>query len=196
DRARDLGVPAENVRVLCEEMGGNFGTRNFFYPEWALLAWAARRVGRPIKWTCERSEAFLSDYQGRDLEVEAELALDARGKFLAARSTNLSNLGAYAASFVSLQKGMGLLAGVYRIPAAYAPGRAPVTNTVPPTPHGSAGRPEVIFGIERLVDLAADKPGIDPAKLRRRTMVPPAAQPFRNPLGLTYDSGDYPQAME
>jgi aerobic carbon-monoxide dehydrogenase large subunit len=195
DLARALNVPAEEVRVLCEEMGGNFGTRNFFYPEWSLLAWAARRLGRPIKWTCERHEAFLTDYQGRDLAVEAELALDAKGKFLAVRSTNLSNLGAYPASFVSLQKGMGLLSGVYRIPAAYARGRAAVTNTVPTTPYRSAGRPEVIFVIERLIDLAADQLGIDPADLRRRNMIPPSAQPFRNPLGLTYDSGDYPQAM-
>jgi aerobic carbon-monoxide dehydrogenase large subunit len=196
DLARALDVSADEVRVRCEEMGGNFGTRNFFYAEWALLAWAARRLGRPIKWTCERSESFLTDYQGRDLNVEAELALDPRGKFLAVRAANLSNLGAYAASFVSLQKGMGLLSGVYRIPAAYVRGRAAVTNTVPTTPYRSAGRPEVIFVIERLVDLAADKLGLDPAALRRRNMIPPAAQPFRNPLGLTYDSGDYRQAME
>ena len=196
DLARALTVSAEDVRVRCEEMGGNFGTRNFFYPEWALLAWAARRVGRPIKWTCERSESFLSDYQGRDLAVEAELALDADGKFLAVRSANLSNLGAYPASFVSLQKGMGLLSGVYHILAGYARGRGAVTNTVPTTPYRSAGRPEVIFVIERLVDLAADKLGLDPAELRRRNMIPPSAQPYRNPIGLTYDSGDYPQAME
>jgi carbon-monoxide dehydrogenase large subunit len=196
DLARALGVPADDVRVLCEEMGGNFGTRNFFYPEWTLLAWAARRTGRPVKWTCERSESFLSDYQGRDLTVEAELALDADGNFLAVRASNLSNLGAYAASFVSLQKGMGLLSGVYRIPAAYVRGRGAVTNTVPTTPYRSAGRPEVIFVIERLIDLAADRLGVDPAALRRRNMVPPAAQPYTNPLGLTYDSGRYAEAME
>jgi len=93
DLAQVLGVPAEEVRVLCKDMGGNFGTRNFFYPEYALLAWAARRVGRPVKWTCERTESFLSDYQGRDLTVEAELALDEEGNFLAIRGSNLSNLG-------------------------------------------------------------------------------------------------------
>jgi aerobic carbon-monoxide dehydrogenase large subunit len=196
DLARALGVPAEQVRVRCEEMGGNFGTRNFFYPEWALLAWAARRIGRPVKWTCERSESFLSDYQGRDLAVEAELALDAQGNFLAARSSNLSNLGAYAAAFVSLQKGMGLLSGVYHVPAAYVRGRGAVTNTVPTTPYRSAGRPEVIFVIERLIDLAADRLGVDPAALRRRNMIAPSAQPYRNPLGLTYDSGHYAEAME
>jgi carbon-monoxide dehydrogenase large subunit len=105
DLAQVLDVSAEQVRCVCEDMGGNFGTRSFFYPEYALLVWAARRVGRPVKWTCERSEAFLSDYQGRDLSVEAELALDKDGNFLAVRGSNLNNLGGHAAAFVSLQKG-------------------------------------------------------------------------------------------
>ena len=195
DLAQTLGVSAEQVRVVCDDMGGNFGTRNFFYPEWTLLAWAARRVGRPVKWTCERGESFLSDYQGRDLWVEAELALDADGTFLAVRGSHLSNLGAYAAAFVSLQKGMGILSGAYRIPAAYVRGRGVVTNTVPTAPYRSAGRPEVIFVIERLIDLAADRLGLDPAVLRARNLVALAAQPYTNPLGLTYDSGDYEQAM-
>jgi CO/xanthine dehydrogenase Mo-binding subunit len=98
DLARVLGVPTEQVRCVCGDMGGNFGTRYFFYPEYA--PWAARRLGRPAKWTCERKEAFLSDYQGRDLTVEAELALDEQGKFLAVRGSNLSNLGGHAAAFV------------------------------------------------------------------------------------------------
>ncbi len=196
DLAQVLGVEPERVRVVCRDMGGNFGTRNFFYPEYALLPWAARWVGRPIKWTCERGEDFLSDYQGRDLAVEAELALDAEGNFLAVRGTNLSNLGAQAASFVSLQKGLGLMSGVYRIPAAYFRGRAAVTNTVATTPYRSAGRPEVMFAIERLVDLAADRLGLDPMALRRRNMIPPAAQPYSNPLGVTYDSGRYEEAMD
>ncbi len=196
DLAHMLGVPPERVRVLCGDMGGNFGTRNFFYPEYALLAWAARRLARPVKWICERGEAFVSDYQGRDLTVEAELALDAQGRFLAVRSRNLSNLGGYAAAFVSLQKGMGLLSGVYHIPAAHVRGRGVVTNTVPTTPYRSAGRPEVIFVIERLIDLAADQLGLDPVALRRRNQIPPAAQPYRNPLGLTYDSGHYEEAMD
>jgi aerobic carbon-monoxide dehydrogenase large subunit len=195
DLAQSLCVRAEEVRVVCEDMGGNFGTRNFFYPEWTLLAWAARRLGRPVKWTCERSESFLSDYQGRDLWVEAELALDADGTFLAVRSSHLSNLGAYAAAFVSLQKGMGILSGVYHIPAAHVRGRGAVTNTVPTAPYRSAGRPEVIFAIERLIDLAADRLGLDPAALRRRNLIPAAAQPYTNPFGLTYDSGDYGEVM-
>jgi aerobic carbon-monoxide dehydrogenase large subunit len=196
DLAQMLGVRPEQVRVRCGDMGGNFGTRNFFYPEYALVAWAARRLGRPVKWTCERGEAFLSDYQGRDLTVEAELGLDAAGNFLAVRATNLGNLGAQAASFVSVQKGLGLISGVYRIGAAHCRGRGAVTNTMPTTPYRSAGRPEVIFVIERLVDLAADRLGIDKVTLRRRNLVPPAAQPFANPLGLTYDSGHYEAAMD
>jgi carbon-monoxide dehydrogenase large subunit len=196
DLARLLGVPAERVRVVCGDMGGNFGTRNFFYPEYALLPWAARHCGRPVKWTCERSEDFLSDYQGRDLTVTAELALDADGRFLGVRARNLSNLGAHAAAFVSLQKGMGLMSAVYDMPAAYVRGRAAVTSTVPTTPYRSAGRPEVMFVIERLVDLAADRLGLDPVELRRRNLIAAAAQPYRNPLGLTYDSGDYAGAMD
>jgi carbon-monoxide dehydrogenase large subunit len=196
DLAHVLGVLEDKVRCLCGDMGGNFGTRNFFYPEYALLAWAARRAGRPVKWTCERSEAFLSDYQGRDLTVEAELALDEDGNFLAVRGSNLSNLGGHVAAFVSLQKGLGLMSSVYSIPAAYFRGRGAVTNTVSTTPYRSAGRPEAIFVVERLIDLAADQLGLDPVVLRRRNMIPPAAQPYANPVGLTYDSGRYEEAMD
>jgi carbon-monoxide dehydrogenase large subunit len=196
DLAQVLGVEPERVRVVCGDMGGNFGTRNYFYPEYALLPWAARRVGRPIKWTCDRTEDFLSDYQGRDLTVEAELALDGDGHFLALRGSNLSNLGAQAASFVSLQKGLGIATGVYDIPAAHFRGRGAVTNTAATTPYRSAGRPETVFVIERLVDLVADRLGIDPVALRRRNIVPPMAQPFTNPLGVTYDSGNYEAAMD
>lgn len=193
--AQLLGVLPERVRVVCGDMGGNFGTRNFFYPEYALIPWAAR-CGCPIKWTCERSEDFLSDYQGRDLTVSAELALDGDGKFLAVRASNLSNVGAHAAAFVSLQKGMGLTSGVYDIPAGYVRGRGVVTNTVSTTPYRSAGRPEVMFVLERLIDLASDQLGFDPVALRRRNLVPATAQPYTNPLGLTYDSGDYTGGME
>ena len=195
DLAQILGVPAERVRCVCGDMGGNFGTRNLFYPEYALLAWASRLVGRPVKWTCERSDSFLSDWQGRDLTVMAELALDAEGRFLAIRGSNLSNLGGHATAFGPLQKGIGLMSNVYAIPVVHFRGRGAVTNTVPTTPYRSAGRPEVIFVVERLVDLAADRLGIDPAELRRRNLIRATAQPFTNPAGLTYDSGDYPAAM-
>src|SRR5271169_6587900 len=195
DLAQVLGVTSEQVRVLCHDMGGNFGTRNLFYPEYALLAWASRLVRRPVKWTCERSESFISDWQGRDLTVQAELALDTEGHFLAVRGSNLSNLGGHAVAFGPLQKGLGLMSSVYRIPVAYFRGRGAVTNTVSTTPYRSSGRPEAIFVVERLIDLAADRLGLDPAELRRRNLIPPTAQPFTNPAGLTYDSGDYPAAM-
>ena len=191
-----LGVTPEQVRCACQDMGGNFGTRNSFFAEYALLPWAAQKVGRPVKWTCERHEAFLTDYQGRDLRAEAELALDRHGNFLAVRSVNTSNIGAHTVSFVPLRKGMGLLSGVYRIPAAHIIGRGVLTNTVPTTPYRSAGRPEAIFIIERLIDLAARQCGFDPVELRRRNMIPPDAQPYANPVGLTYDSGHYRDAME
>ncbi len=194
--AEILGVAPEQVRCACKDMGGNFGTRNSFFAEYALLPWAARKLGRPVKWTCERREAFLTDYHGRDLLVDAELALDRHGSFLAVRGTNISNLGAHAVSFVPLRKGLGLLTGVYRIPAAHFIGRGYVTNTVPTTAYRSAGRPEAIFVIERLIDLAARQCGFDPVELRRRNMIPPEAQPYANPVGLTYDNGRYRDAME
>ena len=196
DLAQILGVPTEQVRCVCGDMGGNFGTRNLFYPEYALLAWASRRLMRPVKWTCERSDSFLSDWQGRDLTVEAELALDAEGHFLAVRGSNLSNLGGHAVAFGPLQKGLGLMSSVYRIPVGYFRGRGAVTNTVSTTPYRSSGRPEAIFVIERLTDLAADELGLDPVQLRRRNMIPPTAQPYANPLGLTYDNGRYEEAMD
>ncbi|MGH7043464.1 MAG: xanthine dehydrogenase family protein molybdopterin-binding subunit [Acetobacteraceae bacterium] len=196
DLARVLGVAPERVRCVCGDMGGNFGTRNLFFPEYAVLAWAARRLVRPVRWRGDRTECFLSDYQGRDLTVEAELALDADGRFLAVRGTHLSNLGAYAAAFVPLQKGVGLLSAVYHIPVGYVLGRGAVTNTIPTAPYRSAGRPEVIFVIERLIDLAADRIGIDPVSLRRRNMIAPVAQPYTNPFGITYDSGQYAVAMD
>jgi len=190
-----LGVDEEAVRVVARDTGGNFGTRNSFFPEFALVAWAARRLARPVKWTCERSEAFLSDYQGRDLTVEAELALDGEGNFLALRSSNLSNAGAHSVSHVPLSKGASIMTSVYRIPAAHVRARAVLSNTPPTTPYRSAGRPEAIFVIERLIDLAARVHGFDRVELRRRNLIPESAMPFRNPFGLSYDSGAYGKAM-
>jgi carbon-monoxide dehydrogenase large subunit len=190
-----LGVEEDSVRVVAHDTGGNFGTRNSFFPEFALVAWAARRLGRPVKWTCERQEAFLSDYQGRDLTVAAELALDAQGNFLALRSSNLSNAGAHSASHVPLSKGASVMTSVYRIPAAHVRARAVLTHTPPTTPYRSAGRPEAIFVLERLIDLAALHHGFDRVELRRRNLIPEAAMPFANPLGITYDSGAYEKTM-
>ena len=178
------------------DVGGNFGTRNAFYPEFALVAWAAKRVGRPVKWTCERSEAFLCDYQGRDQAIEAELALDASGRFLALRGCVTMNAGAYSVMYVPLVKCVELLSSVYRIPAAHIRARAVLSNTPPTNPYRSAGRPEAMFVIERLIDLAAHELEQDRVKLRRRNLVAAAAQPYANPLGMTYDSGDYGKAMD
>ncbi|HKA78937.1 MAG TPA: xanthine dehydrogenase family protein molybdopterin-binding subunit [Xanthobacteraceae bacterium] len=191
-----LGVPPERVRVVSGDVGGNFGTRNAFYPEFALVAWAARRIGRPVKWTCERQEAFLSDFQGRDLFVNAELALDGEGNFLALRGANLSNVGAHTVSFVPLTKGISVMSSVYRIPAASFRARAVMSNTPPTNPYRSAGRPEAMFVIERLIDLAAANHGFDRVELRRRNLVTAHEMPYANPLGLTYDSGDYQTAMD
>ena len=191
-----LGVAEDRVRVLAADVGGNYGTRNAFYPEFALVAWAARRLGRPVKWTADRGEAFLSDYQGRDLAVAAELALDADGRFLAMRGSNTSNVGAHTVSFVPLIKGVEIMTGLYDMPAAHFRARAALTNTPPTNPYRSAGRPEVMFVLERLVDIAAARHGFDRLALRRANLVPEGAMPFANPLGMTYDSGDYGSAMD
>ncbi len=190
-----LDVAPERVRVVSVDVGGNFGTRNAFYPEFALVAWASRRVGRPVKWTCERQEAFLSDYQGRDLFVSAELALDGAGRFLALRGSAVSNVGAYTVSFVPLIKAVSVMSSVYRIPAACIRARAVASNTPPTNPYRSAGRPEAMFVIERLIELAAATHGFDRLELRRRNLIGADAMPYANPLGVTYDSGDYARAM-
>ena len=196
DLAGTLGVPEDAVRVIAGDVGGNYGTRNSSYPEFSLVAWAARRLRRPVKWTCDRTEALLTDYQSRDLHAEVALALDRDGAFLALRGANTSNVGAHAVSFIPLAKGIGVLPSVYRIPVALMDGRAVLTNTAPTTPYRSAGRPEVMFVIERLIDLAARRHGFDRVALRRRNLVPREAMPHTNPLGLVYDSGDYAAAQD
>jgi len=193
DLAGVLAIPRETVRVVAHDVGGSFGTRNALNPEFPLIAWAARLLNRPVEHLAERQEAFITDYQARDLWVEAELALDRDGNFLAIRSSNLSNVGAHTASFVPLNKGAQLMTSVYRVPTAYVRARAVMSNTPPTIPFRSAGRPEAIYAVERLVDIAAREHGFDPVALRRRNLVPPDAFPHPNGLGMTYDSGDYPQ---
>jgi carbon-monoxide dehydrogenase large subunit len=191
-----LGVPATAVRVVAQDVGGNYGTRNSFYPEFALVAWAARRLRRPVKWTCTRAEALLTDYQSRDLACQTELALGADGTFLAFRGRNTSNVGAHAVSFVPLAKGVAVSTSVYHVPAVSMRGRAVLSHTAPTTAYRSAGRPEVMFVLERLIDIAARRHGFDRVELRRRNLVPATAMPYRNPLGLLYDSGDYAAAFD
>jgi len=191
-----LGVPESAVRVVARDVGGSYGTRNSSYPEHALVAWAAHRVGRPVKWTGTRLETFLTDYQSRDLVSRVELALDAQGTFLAFRGDNASNIGAHAVSFIPLAKGVGVSTSVYHVPAVVMHGRAMLSHTPPTTPYRAAGRPEVMFVIERTIDLAARRHGFDRVALRRRNLVPATAMPYRNPLGLLYDSGDYAAAQD
>jgi len=196
DLAKTIGVSEDKVRVVMQDVGGNFGTRGGFNPEFALVAGAARRVGRPVKWTCERSEAFVCDYQARDLAVEAELALDRDGNFLAMRGFNTSNVGAYPISYGPLAKGVEIMSSIYHVPAVHFRARAAITNTLPTRPYRSSGRPEVMFVVERLIDLAARQCGFDRLELRRRNLVPESAMPYRNPFGMVYDSGAYHKVME
>ena len=191
-----LGVPAETVQVVARDIGGNFGTKNSLFPEFPLVLWASKRVGRPVKWTCERSEAFLSDYQGRDLVAKVELAVDAKGKFLAVRGSHLSNIGGYAASIVPLRKGLTICTNVYRIPVAHFQAFAVLSNTMCTIPYRSAGRPEAVYLMERLCDLAADKTGIDRVSIRRRNLIGPKELPYRTALGTKYDNGEYEKAMD
>ncbi len=196
DLALMLNVADDKVRVLMNDVGGNFGTRGMIYPEFALVAWAARRVGRPVKWTSDRSEAFLSDYQARDLAVSAELALDADGNFLAMRGSNISNQGSHPTNYGPLKKGVEIMSSLYRMPAAYFRARAVVSNTMITRPYRSAGRPEVMYVMERLIDIAARDFGFDRVALRRRNLLASRELPYSNPFGMRYESGDYSAAME
>ena len=191
-----LGVEKEQCRAVFGDMGGNFGTRNAFSPEFALMPWAARKVDRPVKWTANRTECFLSDYQARDLYSRSELALDAEGNFLALRGENTLNLGAYTVYFWPLRKGLSMMQGTYNIPAIHYKGHAVLTNTAPTAVYRSAGRPEAIYMIERLIDLAAEQHAFDKVDLRRRNLIQSDDMPFTNGVGVTYDSGDYTAAMD
>ncbi len=183
-----LGIAPEKVRVIAKDVGGNFGTRNSFYPEFALVAWASKKTGRAVKWTCERQEAFASDYAARDFRIESELALSADGRFVGLHATSTSDLGAYTASFVPLTKGTQLMTSLYEMPAA-ARARGVLSNTASTAPYRSAGRPETMFVIERLIDMAARAHGFDRVELRRRNLI--RTTPHRNAFGVVYDSGDY-----
>jgi carbon-monoxide dehydrogenase large subunit len=194
--AAALGIPADQLRVLSHDVGGNFGSRNRVYVEFGLVLWASRLVGRPVKYTATRSESFLSDYQGRDLRTKVELALAEDGTFLALRADNLSNVGARCVSLSPLSKGSGLISGSYHIPVATLRARAVFTNTMCTQAYRSSGRPEVTYAIERLVQIAADTLGFDPIKLRRKNLVAPEAMPYTNAVGAIYDSGEYERNMD
>jgi carbon-monoxide dehydrogenase large subunit len=196
DLASVLGIEPGILRVLTRDVGGNFGSKNRVYVEYGLVLWASRKLGRPVKFTATRSEAFLSDYQGRDLVSEVELALRSDGKFLALRASNLSNAGARCVSLSPLSKGSGLITGTYEIPAATLRSRAVFTTTAPTCPYRSSGRPEVNLALERLIDTAARELGFDRIELRRKNLVRPEAMPYRNAVGMLYDSGTYEANMD
>ncbi|WP_164829014.1 xanthine dehydrogenase family protein molybdopterin-binding subunit [Sinorhizobium meliloti] len=191
-----LGIEPNELRVLSFDVGGNFGARNRVYVEFGLVLWASRKLARPVKYTATRSEAFLTDYQGRDLVTKVELALRKDGKFLAMRADNLSNVGGRAVSLSPLSKGSGLITGSYDIPYATLRARAVFSNTMCTQAYRSSGRPEVTYAIERLVELAADQLGFDKLELRRMNIIPRSAMPYTNAVGSVYDSGEYEKNMD
>ena len=192
DLAQMIGVPEARIRVVAGDIGGSFGMKSAVYNEVALCLLASKQLGRPVKWTSTRSEAFLSDAQARDHVTEAELALDRDGHFLAFRTKTIAAVGAYAqaASNVFVMN-LGTLAGVYRTPAMHAEVTAVFSNTNPMRPYRGNGRPEFAYVIERMVDEAAAEIGIDPVELRRRNTIPPEAMPFKTGLIFTYDCGEF-----
>jgi carbon-monoxide dehydrogenase large subunit len=194
--AQALAAPIEQVEVICPDTGGGFGVRSLLYVEQLLVVWAARRLGRPVRWTATRSESFLGDYQGRGLKVRARLALDAEGRILALDSAVDGDVGAHTVSYVSPNNHQRIATTVYDIPAARLRVRAILTNTTPTCPYRGAGRPEAHFVIERLIDMAAARLGVDRIELRRRNLIPRARLPYRTAMGLTYDCGDFAGAMD
>ncbi len=194
-----FNVEPEKFRVITPDVGGGFGMKLFLYAEHVLTCYAARKLGRPVKWVSERSEAFLADTQGRDNVTLGELAIDADGKFLALRTRNISNMGAYLsnfAPFIPTFAGTSVLSSIYGFQAIYAHVLGVFTNTVPVDAYRGAGRPEANYLVERLVDAAARELKIDRAELRRRNMVPPSAMPHSTPVGKSYDSGDFRKVFD
>ncbi len=186
-----LGVPPAKVRVVSPDVGGGFGSRSLLYPEFVLVVWAAKRLRRPVRWNSDRSEAFLSDFQGRDLNVRIAAAFNRRGRLLAARYLIDGNLGAHPAAFVSLNNYRRLATTVYDLRAVDVQVRGVLTNSTPTCPFRGAGRPEAMFVMERLLDLAAERLHIDRIEIRRRNLISRSQLPYRTAMGLTYDSGNF-----
>ena len=193
-------IPETQIRVVTGDVGGGFGTKGWQYVEHRLTLMAARKLGRPVKWSCERSEALLADEHGRDVVAEAELALDKDHKFLGMRARLISNIGAYLSSDRNLLAtfgSLGAMIGVYDIPAGYAHLTVAFSNQPATAPYRGAGRPEAIYIIERLIEDAARELGVDRIALRQNNLIPQAKLPFKTPLGgLNYDCGDFPGIME
>ena len=189
-----LHIPENKLRVVAPDVGGGFGSKIYHYAEEAIVTWASAKVRRPVKWTAERTESFMSDAHGRDHDSTAEMAIDQEGHFLALKVHTLCNMGAYLSTFapaVPTYLYATLLAGVYKTPAIYVEVKAVFTNTVPVDAYRGAGRPEAAFLVERLVDAVAKDTGIDKIELRRKNFIPSDAFPYQTPVALQYDSGDY-----
>jgi carbon-monoxide dehydrogenase large subunit len=191
-----LGIPESALRVVSPDVGGGFGYKGKLYPEEGIIAWAARRLRRPVRWVASRAESFVADNQARDHLTHAELALDADGRFLALHVETFANLGAYVSTFgAAIPSAIysALFAGGYRTPAIFVEVTGVFTNTTPTDAFRGAGRPEACYVLERLADLAAHKLAIDRAEIRRRNLIPPSAMPYKTPIGPTYDCGDFPK---
>lgn len=194
-----LGIPEHKFRVIAPDVGGGFGSKIFIYPEECVVAWASKVIGRPVKWTSTRSEAYLTDAHGRDHDTDVEMAFDASGKIVALRVKTVANLGAYLSLFapaVPTYLYGTLLSGQYNIPAIHVDVTAVYTHTTPVDAYRGAGRPEATYVLERTLDVAAHQLGIDPAELRRRNLVDPGAFPFQTAVALQYDSGNYEPALD
>ncbi len=191
-------VPPEKIRVQTQDVGGGFGMKIFAYPEQVLSMFAARRLQRPVRWTGDRSESFMSDSQGRDHITSLEAGLAENGKIIGLKVSTIADLGAYLSNFgpyIPTLCGSHLLCGVYTIPTVYVEVKCVFTNTVPVDAYRGAGRPEAAYAIERLIDYAALEIGITPDEMRRRNFIPPASMPFNTSTGITYDSGDFAEIM-
>jgi len=194
-----LGIPEHKLRVIASDVGGGFGSKIFHYAEEAIVTWASKRVNRPVKWTADRSESFMSDAHGRDHISHAELALSKDGDFLGLRVQTKANLGAYLSTFapsVPTYLYATLLAGTYKTPAIYCEVKGMFTHSVPVDAYRGAGRPEASYLLERLVDRAARETGIDPIEIRRRNFIPQDGFPYQTPVALEYDSGDYHACLD
>ncbi len=194
-----LGVPVETIRVVAGDVGGGFGMKTGLYPEDAVVGWAARELRRPVKWCAERSDEFLAAVHGRDVRSDAELAFDSDGRILALRVRSVANVGAYAtptAVAIQLLIGPWVLTSVYDIAAIDFEFRAVLTHTTPTGAYRGAGRPEAIYLIERLMDAAARRLGIEQTEIRRRNLIAPGQMPYRNAMGQTYDSGRFESILD
>jgi carbon-monoxide dehydrogenase large subunit len=195
-----LGIPETKMRVIAPDVGGGFGSKIFVYNEEVVACWASRKLGRPVKWTSDRREAFVNDAHGRDHVTDAEMAFDKDGRITGLRVSTHANLGAYLSTFAPLIPSYlygPLLSGVYKIPAIFCEVWGMLTNTAPVDAYRGAGRPEATYLLERLIDRSAQELDVDPAELRRRNLIPrfTGGQPYQTPVAFAYDSGDYEPAL-